>query len=154
SCSILREHCEPWLRGSSGRKERWSGASGAAGMSVGKVTRRMSLSAAVVCVACASNHTPKGWLPKPREAQESAYGGWIELTYLDGEQRRSSSGELIAVSSDSVWVLTEEKGLVIPTAVVRKGKLTGYAAQNLTTWVIGGTLSTASNGAFFIFTMP
>ncbi len=65
-----------------------------------------------------------------------------------------AAGELIAVSTDSVWVLTNDQGLVIPTASVREGKLTGYAARSLRGWTLVGTLSSISNGAFLVFTMP
>jgi hypothetical protein len=94
-------------------------------------------------------------LPKPTEAQAAAYGGWIELTY-DEPEKRHTDGELIAVSADSVWVLSGNQGLVIPTAAVRGGKLTAYAAQKggLTAWAVLGTISTISNGGFLIFTAP
>jgi hypothetical protein len=123
-------------------------------MFAGRPIRCVSIGAAVMCAACARNSAPKGWLPRPKEAQGAAYGGWIELSYLEAGQQRRADGELIAVTADSVWVLTENQGLVIPTAAVRKGKLIGYAAQNLTAWALVGALSTASNGAFLIFTMP
>jgi hypothetical protein len=121
------------------------------------ISRRWeSLCLAVACAGCASNTAPKGWLPKPIEAQSVAYGGWIELTYQGENEKRRSEGELIAVSADSVWVLNESQGLVVPTATVKKGKLTAYAAQkgDLTTWVVLGTLSTLSNGGFLLFTAP
>jgi hypothetical protein len=115
----------------------------------------MSLGIVLACIACASNTAPKGWLPKPIEAQAAAYGGWIELTYAESEERHTD-GELIAVSAESVWVLSGSQGLVIPTAAVKKGKLTAYAAQKdgLTAWMLLGTLSTLSNGGFLIFTAP
>lgn len=114
----------------------------------------MSIGVAVACQGCASNTAPGGWLPKPAEAQSSAYGGWIELTHDQPERR--TDGELIAVSADSVWVLSGSQGFVIPTARVKKGKLTAYAAQQggLSTWVVLGTISTLSNGAFLLFTAP
>jgi hypothetical protein len=120
----------------------------------GKIFREVLIIAAIACTACAGKTTPKGWLPTPKEAQETAYGGWIELRYLEKSEARGAAGELIAVSTDSVWVLTNEQGLVIPTASVRQGKLTGYAAQSLRGWTLAGTLSSVSNGAFLIFTMP
>jgi hypothetical protein len=115
----------------------------------------VSLGIAAVCTACAHNTAPTGWLPKPAAAQTAAYGGWIELTHHDTEERRTD-GELIAVSAESLWVLSGNQGLVIPTAEVKSGKLTAYAAQHgpLTLWTIVGTLSTISNGAFLIFTAP
>lgn len=123
-------------------------------MSGGKIFPGVHIAVAVVCAACGGNNTPKGWLPTPKESQETAYGGWIELSYLENAEARGAAGELIAVSADSVWVLTSDQGLVIPTASVREGKLTGYAAQSLTGWTLAGTLSSVSNGAFLIFTMP
>ena len=124
-------------------------------MSANNPVSWMSLGVAVACTACASNTAPKGWLPKPIEAQAAAYGGWIELTYAESEERHTD-GELIAVSAESVWVLSGSQGLVIPTATVKKGKLTAYAAQKngLTAWMLLGTLSTISNGGFLIFTAP
>lgn len=114
-----------------------------------------SLGIAMVCAACASNTAPRDWLPTPTQAQTAAYGGWIELTYDQPEERRTD-GELIAVSAESVWVLSGSQGLVIPTATVKTGKLTAYAAQKggLTTWATLGTLATISNGGFLIFTAP
>ena len=124
-------------------------------MSANNPVSWMSLGVAVACTACAGNTAPKGWLPKPIEAQAAAYGGWIELTYAEPDERHTY-GELIAVSAESVWVLSGSQGLVIPTAAVKKGKLTAYAAQKdgLTAWMLLGTLSTISNGGFLIFTAP
>jgi hypothetical protein len=125
-------------------------------MFAASVSRWVSLAAAVSCAACASNSAPRGWLPKPAEAQAGAYGAWIELTYLNSAELRRTDGELIAVSTDSVWVLNESQGVVIPTSTVQSGRLTAYAAQTggLTTWTLVGTLATISNGAFLIFTAP
>jgi hypothetical protein len=125
-------------------------------MFAGSLARSVSLVAAAACAACAGNSAPRGWLPEPEEAQVVAYGGWIELTHEERDRRRRILGELIAVSADSVWVLDDRGGVVIPTATVRKGKLTAYAPQSgdLATWTVVGTLATISNGAFLIFTAP
>ena len=124
-------------------------------MSANSLVSWISLGIAVACFACAHNTAPKGWLPKPAEAQAAAYGAWIELTYAESKERHTD-GELIAVSAESVWVLSGNQGLVIPTATVKRGKLTAYAAQKdgLTAWMLLGTLSTLSNGGFLIFTAP
>jgi hypothetical protein len=110
---------------------------------------------AVLGAGCARSSAPGGWLPKPAEAQSTAYGGWIELTY-EQPTEQSAAGELIAVSADSVWLLSQTQALVIPTSAVRAGKLTAYEAQKsgFTTWTVVGALSTVSNGAFLIFTAP
>jgi hypothetical protein len=125
-------------------------------MSVARPTSWVAFGLAVGSAACVSNTAPKGWLPKPIEAQSAAYGGWIELTYQGEDEKRRSEGELIAVSADSVWLLNDSQGLVVATATIKRGKLTAYAAQkgDLTTWVVLGTLSTLSNGGFLLFTAP
>jgi hypothetical protein len=125
-------------------------------MSFDSISHWLSLGATLTVAGCAPNSAPKGWLPKPIQAQAVAFGGWIELTYNEAEVKRNTDGELIAVSADSVWVLTPNQGYVIHTGSVEKGKLTAYAAQTggLTGWTTVGTLSTISNGAFLIFTAP
>jgi hypothetical protein len=125
-------------------------------MSVINPASWVSLGIAVGCAACASNTAPRGWLPKPQEAQATAYGGWIELTYHKGQERQGTDGELIAVTAESVWVLNENQGFVIPTASVKKGKLTAYAAEKgrMATWTGLGTVATLSNGAVLILTAP
>ena len=121
----------------------------------GSVACWLSLGTAVACASCARNSATEGWLPKPAEAQTGAYGGWIELRYNQATEQRAD-GELIAVSADSVWLLSQDQALVIPTTAVKKGKLTAYAAQTgaLTAWAVLGTLSTISNGVVLILTAP
>jgi hypothetical protein len=125
-------------------------------MFVDSFLRWASLGAAVTCAGCVGNSAPKGWLPRPVEAHTAAYGGWIELAYQESGRKSSMDGELIAVSADSVWVLNDTQGLVIPTAAVTAGKLTAYEAQtgSLTLWTVGGTLATISNGALLLLTAP
>lgn len=119
-----------------------------------RVARGLSVAASLACAGCAANTAPRGWLLKPAQAQAMAYGGWIELTH--GDEKQPTSGELIAVSADSVWILGSSGVLVVPTSLVKRGKLTGYAAQTgpLTGWVLLGTFSTISNGALLIFMAP
>ena len=124
-----------------------------------RASRRLvpALGAWVVCVACAANSAPAGFLPKPVEAQQLAFGGWIELT-LKGGPRDSArvEGELIAVSADTVWVLTIAGARAVPTASVGRGKLTGYDSESgeVATAVLGGAVMTFTNGAFLVFTAP
>ena len=118
--------------------------------------RWLSLSTILASAGCATNSAPKDWLPKPAEAQADVYGGWIQLTYKEGDGKRQIDGELIAVSDDSVWVLSQDQGLAVATANVENGKLTAYAAQTggLTRWTLLGALSTISNGILLVFTAP
>lgn len=125
-------------------------------MFAGSIARRLGMLGVIACSGCASNTAPKNWLPKPQEAQRATYGGWIELTYREGQTKQSTDGELIAVTADSVWVLNETQGFVIPTASVKEGKLTAYAAEQsrMATWTGFGTVATLSNGAVLLITAP
>lgn len=108
--------------------------------------------AAVLAMACAGNTAPEGFLPTKAQAQTSAYGGWIELEVA----RQRVEGELLAVTADSVWVLTAQGVRVVPTASVTSGKLTAYQSQAsaISGWTVLGVLSTASNGIVLVFTAP
>jgi len=107
---------------------------------------------ALLATACAGNTAPEGFLPTKVQAQTSAYGGWIELEVA----RQGVEGELLAVTADSVWVLTAQGARVIPTASVKEGKLTGYQSQTgaISGFTALGVLSTASNGVVLILTAP
>jgi hypothetical protein len=116
----------------------------------------VSAALALSCAACAGNTAPKGWLPEPEQSQAEAYGGWIQVIHMEGQAQRSTEGELIAVSADSIWVLNQNYAVAIPTASVKDGKLTAYAARKgrLATWTGLGAVATVSNGAYLIFTAP
>jgi len=121
--------------------------------------------AVVLAVACVSNPAPRGWLPPAHIAAREAYGGWIvvDLTQPDprgplgpGLTAAEVAGELIAVDSDTVFVMPP-KGLVgIPKTRVRSATLFAYDAEwgRLAAWGVIGTLFTASNGLIAIFTAP
>lgn len=116
---------------------------------------------AMLATACAGNSAPAGFLPMPVAAQTTAFGGWIELELVadsaaKGQRGERVEGELLAVTPDSVWVLTDEGGRAIATASVREGQLTGYRAQvgSITGWTALGVVSTISNGVGLIITAP
>lgn len=121
-------------------------------MSPVELIRRTAL-AAVLTTSCARNTAPVGWLPSPKGAPSFPYGGWIELAITKDS---SIDGELLAVTSDSVWVMRDDGGVVIPTARVTAGKLTAYlsGANSTAGWTTLGVLSTVSNGWFLGLTAP
>ena len=125
-------------------------------MSAASRARRCGLAATLVCVSCARPTAPDRWLPEPQAAESTAYGGWIEVSYSEGQELRRAAGELIAASADSLWVLDTTRPLVIPTAAVRSGKLFGYSPRtgNLSGWTVAGVVSTLSNGVFLVITAP
>jgi hypothetical protein len=112
----------------------------------------------LVIVSGCSFHTtaPKGWLPTAVEAQREAYGGWIKLDFNMGVQPKTVQGELIAAAPDTVYVLTSDSLVVVPTTSVTAGTLTAYDAQHgaLRLWTILGTVSTLSHGFVLILSAP
>ncbi len=113
---------------------------------------------ALLAMACAANPAPEGFLPTRVQAQTMAYGGWIELMVDSANSRKQQrvEGELLAVTADSVWVLSTQGARVIATGSVKEGRLTAYQSQTgaITGWTALGVLSTASNGVVLILTAP
>ena len=119
--------------------------------------RAVRLVPLVLLAACAVNPAPSGFLPSPKDAVRDVYGGWIELTVLAGKHDSTVSGELIAVRSDSVWVLPDGGPVrVLATGTVQAARVVRYKSE---TGAVGGytalgILSTLSNGAFLLITAP
>jgi len=124
----------------------------------------MRVRSAVVAVtlgvmACQPNPAPSHWLPTPVETPEWVYGGWIELEMKRVDPRAAASlwgGELLAVSADSAWILTDNGATVVARANVTRATLIGWDPETdkLVLWSVIGTVSTLSNGAFLLFTAP
>ena len=107
----------------------------------------------LMLTGCVTSSAPQGWLPSAAEAQEHAFGGWIELeTTNDADV---VEGELIAVQADTVFVLNESLVAIAKSSVL-EASLFGYASQwgRLGGWATFGTLSTASHGFFLVFSVP
>ena len=116
--------------------------------------------------ACASNPAPSGWLPPAGIAATEANGGWITVDTAAQDQRgwfaassassRTVAGELIAVHTDSVFVLADSTLVSLPRAQVRRATLFAYESGwgALAAWGFIGTLSTASNGWYAVLTAP
>lgn len=96
-------------------------------------------------------------------------GDWLEVELPDrrtgfvysreqvlGKDARRIGGELIAVESDSVFLLN--RVLVgIPRSNIRKGSLRAYSPPDrgrVGAWIAAGTLSTLGHGFFFLLTLP
>ena len=112
----------------------------------------------LLIVSGCSFHTtaPNGWLPTAVEAQREAYGGWIKLDFNMGVLAKTVQGELIASAPDTVYVLTSDSLVVVPTASVFAGTLTAYDSQYgaLRLWTILGVVSTLSHGFVLVLSAP
>lgn len=117
---------------------------------------RLVLGAAccALVAACAGNPAPSGWLPGPEDAPQDPYGAWIVVREND---TRETSGELIAVHEDSIFVLTQSGRLAgFAHGEIERARIAYYDAQwgGLVAWTLVGSLATISNGYFALITFP
>lgn len=107
-------------------------------------------------VGCATTTAPRGWLPSPSVVQHEGFGGWISVEYTTGDLKSKADGELIAINSNQLFILTTQELVSIPTNSITRMKLTAYNAQSgrVAGWTILGTLSTLSHGAYLILSAP
>jgi len=116
---------------------------------------RLALALVTTLSACASNPAPRRWLAPAREAQSDPYGAWIVLR---AEARTVlTSGELLAVETDSVFVLSENGHVEgVPRHAIADATIAYYDSEWGTTaaWAAAGTLSTLSHGYGLVFTAP
>lgn len=120
---------------------------------------RNAVMIAVLVAACPAQPAPEGWLPTPDATPEWTRGGWIELELRTGDSSATAPlarGELLAVSADSGWVLTDSGIVAVAAAGVARATLVGWDPETgkLTTWALIGTLSTVANGYILVLTAP
>ena len=103
---------------------------------------------------CATTSAPKDWLSTPQQMQWNVHGGWLELYTMTPETR--IAGELLAVSPDSVAVLTGDGFVMIALQNVSRAKLTAYHFDHAPHWywTLGGFASCATHGYWAVFTGP
>jgi hypothetical protein len=103
---------------------------------------------------CASNTAPHGWLPTAGEATHDGFGSWVEVG-LRG-QKRDIDGELIAVSSDRLTVLSGGELIGIHMTNITLIKVTTFQSQHaiIGWWAFLGFLSTASHGFGLVLSGP
>ena len=111
---------------------------------------------ASAAVGCASVNAPPGFLPGPIEASQWVHGAWIDLRMNGDTGIRTLSGELLAITRDSLWILVPGLGgHVVPRRGVA-GEMGFYKPEmgSIQTNTLLGTVSTISNGFFLIITAP
>jgi hypothetical protein len=105
----------------------------------------------LLSIHCATTNAPDNWLPEPEASVADPYGGWVDIETREG---RSVSGELIAVSTDTVYV-ADSSVHAIGTNGILKARLVYYdAGTTITTGAFLGPFVTLSNGLFLVFTLP
>jgi len=105
---------------------------------------------------CATVPAPKGWLPKPSEAQSWAFGGWMSIEYSSGRGEKTSQGELIAIQDENIYLLTAEELAVVPINNVHNSAIYVYknSVDSVGIWALLGTLSTISHGFYALISAP
>ena len=105
---------------------------------------------------CAASMAPRGWLPYAQEAQQEGFGGWIEVTARAQPDVPLLRGELLAVSDDSVLVLTSAGIGSCALTDVTHATLEGYDPRSGDTarMTLAGTISSVSTGSGLILFAP
>ena len=108
----------------------------------------------LLAAGCAGTRGPSGYLQPAQVAQHEAYGAWIDVDFRD--DRAELAGELVAVESDTVFVLTRSGLHTIARTSIHAARLGTYDSEwaNLAYWVTGATLMTASHGWYSSITAP
>jgi len=103
-------------------------------------------------LSCAATHAPRGWLERPNDSQTDTFGGWLNL---ETKTKRKLAGELIAISNDSIFVVTETFDAVALTEI-ESARLVAYKSniEDMSGLVAAGTLSTVTNGLLLVGTAP
>jgi len=105
---------------------------------------------------CATTNVPKNWSSEPNEMATGTYGGWINAECSnEHEKEYNITGELIAVSDDSIFV-ADSAFHSIAKKDITNARLVCYKSNSgsMSALVALGTISTISNGWFLVFTMP
>jgi len=100
-----------------------------------------------------SSCTSPSYLPSSDKIDVNEYGSYIKIS---GKTKSNIDGELIALDSSKIVILTEttKKCIIVPISDIRKFKLQ-YAQPKQYGWTIPlYTLATFTHGFFLIFTAP
>jgi len=106
---------------------------------------------------CATTTAPSDWLPSSSQSQSQTFGSWIQVHYnSNSEQEQFIDGELITLSADTLYILTDQNFQSIAIPDITKARLVSFnsKARSMGGLVFLGTLSTLSHGFYLILTAP
>jgi hypothetical protein len=109
-----------------------------------------------ITLGCAGNTAPKGWLSSVVDAESESYGAWIEVRHSNGSINMITEGELIALDTIQIYILSETNFYEIPISEIIQAKLTAYKSNKgvLGMWTFLGCLSTGSHGMLAGISLP
>jgi hypothetical protein len=110
---------------------------------------------AATLAGCYQSPAPPRWLPSPMEAQRDAFGSWI-IVQAQPKTVPLAQGELIAVSTDSIHVLSDGRLVSLARTTLCCAELIAYRmdVSELQIWSVLGLVSTVSHGFGLILTAP
>ena len=113
-----------------------------------------------IITGCATTYAPADGLPDTDEVPKYEFGGWITvITEPDSsnhdEKWMQYSGEFISYDEANIYLLYDSL-YQIPKNKIRNSilELDEKNSAVFGLWVMGGTISTISNGKFLILTAP
>ena len=114
------------------------------------------VTAASLVSGCAVRNAPRGWVPYAQDAAREAYGGWIQLELAGQTSTPLVTGELLAVSEDSIYTLRDTVVTAVPVRSLGKATLEYYDPRSgdVGQIVLAGTLLTFTHGWWLIITAP
>jgi hypothetical protein len=107
-------------------------------------------------IGCASSRAPSGWLDRPEDLTRSAYGGWVTIEPARDRRSAPVEGELLAVGTESVYVMGARGFEAVSRAEMRSARLEVYRAQTGSAAGMAalGTIVSLSHGIGFIVSGP
>lgn len=107
----------------------------------------------ILGAGCTAVRAPGKTVPKRKAITTDAFGGWLSLI---NNSQDTLQGELIAATGESLYVLTHSGPLEISKEDITSARLVVYNTNTseYVLWAILGSLSTISNGFYFVFTFP
>lgn len=111
---------------------------------------------ALLQVGCAASVAPRGWLPYAREAQQEAYGAWMDMDVMGAGVTLALRGELLAIGEDSVFTVSGDTVTATALTSVSRAKLEAYdpQADAVTGPTVLGTLASPTAGVLLVALAP
>jgi hypothetical protein len=108
----------------------------------------------IVLCGCSIVKAPQGSVPRRKAIVTDAFGGWISVSSKTTQS--TIQGELIAISSDSVLIMSESKVQVLSKVDIDNARIIFFNNESgaYTWWTILNSFAAISNGYYFVFTFP
>lgn len=104
---------------------------------------------------CVASTAPEGWLETPNVQSPAVYGGWIHVRVAN---QPPIMGELLAVGTDTLYMLTATELTTIPLQQIRRATVTMYQVTQgqevFVLWTLLGAASSVTHGFGFVISGP